>query len=522
MRRIHPVPTPGSTGRRHYCSIDENTATSSWLTRARSLLSVLLGRPRDWVVTLPRPWRHGASLASLGPLLVVASTLVWWWPYTGTDSTVAIGLFTGTIAIVLMSWSFVLAVRLRWLEPLFGGLDRMYAVHRWAGVLAIAAMFLHVRLEPELEGGFDGLLARFSETALDVVGTAEMAFYVLVAISLVRWVPFRWWRLTHKLMGVPFAVAVFHTVTVEKPFAPDSAWSIALVAVSTVGLAAWLWRVLGRDGLRPGLDYRVVSALLHARTLELELAPVGRSLRHRAGRFAFVKVQLPGLREPHPFTIASAPDEAHLRFFVRELGDWTSAVRQRDLVGALVHVEGPYGRFEPLPETRSGRRIVWVAGGVGITPFLSILPGLPAAASAPERPLLIDCVDRAESATAIEVLRQAAADGRIDLEMVESSAGRRLDAALLEALVGGDLAGAHVAVCGPKGLVAMVHRTARRLGADRVESEDFDIRSGLGPDLSRDVARLERQVRQRFAPTAPAGSEAGAGAIAEPPSVREG
>ena len=82
-------------------------------------------------MTLPRPWRHGLSLASVGPLLVLASAVVWWVPYTATDRTVALGLFTGSVAVVLMAWSFVLAIRLRWLEPLFGGLDRMYAVHRW-------------------------------------------------------------------------------------------------------------------------------------------------------------------------------------------------------------------------------------------------------------------------------------------------------------------------------------------------------------------------------------------------------
>lgn len=490
--------------------------------RAQSLLRTLLGRPRDWAVTPPRPWRHGASVASVGPLLVVASCLIWWWPYTGTDTTVALGLFTGTVAIVLMSWSFVLAVRLRWLEPLFGGLDRMYSVHRWSGVLAIGAMFLHVRLEPEVTGGFDGLLAGFKETALDVVGMAEMAFYALVAISLVRWVPFRWWRLTHKLMGVPFAIAVFHTVTVEKPFSPGSGWSVALIVISLIGLLAWVWRVVGRDALRPGLPYRVVSAVLHERTLELELSPLGRSLRHRAGRFAFVKMQLPGLREPHPFTIASAPDDAHLRFFVRDLGDWTEEVRQRDLIGALVHVEGPYGRFEPLPEERSGR-IVWVAGGVGITPFLSVLTTLPTAAPAHDRPLLIYAVHRAQSAIASDVLRGAAAEGRIHLELVESAEGRRLDSALLDELVGGDLTNAHVAVCGPKGLVATVERTARRLGADKVESEDFDIRSGIGPDLSRDIARLERQVRQRPAPPVAGRPGPDAGAVtAAPPPVREG
>jgi predicted ferric reductase len=427
----------------------------------------------------------------------MASAIVWWVPYTSTDRTVALGLFTGSVAVTLMAWSFVLSVRWRWLEPLFGGLDRMYAVHRWAGVLGIIAMFLHVRLEPEVLGGFDGVLGAYMESGTDLAGTAETVFYVLVAVSLVRWVPYRWWRLSHKLMGVPFAIAAFHTVTVDKPFPSDSVWSLALAAIGVIGVAAWIWRVVGRDVARPGLPYRIVGAVPHERTMELQLAPVGRPLQHRAGRFAFVKIQLPDLREPHAFTIASAPGEDHLRFFVRNLGDWTAKIRQHDLVGARVYVEGPYGRFEPLPEDPAGRRVVWVAGGVGITPFLSATSALPTETPSEQRPLLLYAVQREHDATAIEVLRRAEAEARIDLEVVASGDGRRLDAELFERLVGGDLTGAHVAACGPKGLVATVERTARRLGATAVESEDFDIRSGLGPDLSRQVADLERQVRDR-------------------------
>ncbi len=458
----------------------------------RSLLGVLAGDRRDWAVTLPRPWRDGASLGSLGPLLVVASCVVWWFAYTGEGPTVAVGLFAGTVAIVLMTWSFVLAVRPRWFEPFFGGLDRMYAVHRWTGVLSMGAMLLHVRLEPEVEGGFRGVLATFEDAATEAAEGAELAFYVLVAISLVRWVPYRWWRLSHKLLGVPFVFAAFHTITVDKPFPPDSAWSVALVSICVIGVVAWLWRVIGRDALRPGLPYRVVSTEVHGRTIELELSALGRPLRRRAGQFAFVKLQLPGLREPHPFTVASAPDEDHLRFFIRDLGDWTARLQQRDLVGALVRVEGPYGRFEPLPtqgsDRPSDRTIVWVAGGVGITPFLSVVSTLPAGAHRRQRPLLLYCVHRAEDAMAIEVLQRAAAEDRIDLEVVASAEGRRLDPALLSELIGGDLTGAYVAVCGPAGLVATVERTSKQLGAEQVESEDFDIRSGVGPDLSRDIA----------------------------------
>lgn len=462
--------------------IDETTVSPSTARTRRSLLRTLVGQPRDWAITPPRPWRHGLSLPSLGPLLVVASCLIWWIPFAGAGGNVAVGLFTGTVAIVLMTWSFVLAVRWRWLEPLFGGLDRMYGVHRWAGVLSLGAMWLHVQLEPEVEGGFSGLLASLQEVATDAAETAEVAFYVLVALGLLRWIPYRFWRLSHKLLGVPFAVAALHTVTSDKPVPPLGGWSLALAGICVVGVGAWVWRVVGRDMLRPGVPHRVVRAEPHERTLELELSPVRRRLAHPAGRFAFIKVQLPGLREPHPFTIASAPAEEHLRFFVRGLGDWTQSIRSRDLIGALVYVEGPYGRFEPFPSD-AGRRIVWVAGGVGITPFLSALAALPPELKQP--PLLVYAVTREAEATGIEVLHRAREAGQIDLEVVASSEGRRLDAALLRELVGGDLVGAHVAACGPKGLVATVERTAKRLGAGRIESEDFDIRSGVGPSLPR-------------------------------------
>src|SRR5690606_26844614 len=97
-------------------------------------------------------------------------------------------------------------------------------------------------------------------------------------------------------------------------------------------------------------------------------------------------------------------------------------------------------------------------------------PHRPSASSPRFRqPLLPDCGADAASAPAIAVLRAAAADGRITLELVESAQGRRLGADLLAELVGGDLTGAHVAVCGPKGLVSMVERTAGSLGASHVE-----------------------------------------------------
>ena len=431
---------------------------------------------------------------------MVVTTLVGWFAFAGATgdegqgATVALGLFVGAASIVLMAWSFVLAVRWRFLEPLFGGLDRMYQAHRWAGTLAVVAMFAHTSIEPEVEGGIRGASAALADQAEDLAGVAEWMIYVLVAVSLLRWFPYRWWRLTHKLLGIPFALASWHFLTAEKTYANGSAWGWYFGTVMAAGVGTWLWRVVVRDMLLQGRSHKVVSAEVNGSTLDLRLAPDGRRLRHRAGEFAVLKIQRPGLREPHVFTIASGPSSEHLRFFIRNLGDWSERVQTESLVGATVIVEGPYGHFEPLPHDDADRPVLWVAGGVGITPFLSAIDELEPA-PVEVRPRLVYCVRSRHDATALGELERAAAEGRIHLNVLASEEGRRFSPEMLAELSGHSLTGTHVAVCGPTGLVRDVSATARKLGASHVATEAFDIRSGVGPDLSRPIDELVRSGR---------------------------
>jgi ferredoxin-NADP reductase len=98
-----------------------------------------------------------------------------------------------------------------------------------------------------------------------------------------------------------------------------------------------------------------------------------------------------------------------------------------------------------------------------------------------------------DDAMALAALRQAEDEGRIDLRLCSSTLGTRFSLELLAEHAGPDLSGAHVAVCGPVGLVHTASDAARSLGATDIETEDFDIRQGFGPDLSRDVENLVNQ-----------------------------
>jgi len=450
-----------------------------------------IGRPRDWNLRKPAISRPRLKLSLIGPLVITASVAVSWRAFSGAvgeEGNASFGLFIGAASIVFMAWSFVLGVRFRFLEPFFNGLDSMYRAHRWAGTLAVVAMFLHTSSEAELLGGIRGASRSLAHDARNLASTGQVFLYILVGLSLVRWIPYRWWRWTHKLLIVPYVFACFHFYTATKTYANGSAWGWYFGIIMMAGIVGWTLRVVGKDAVFRGVRYTVSELERQGSTTMLRLAPKRRPLRHRAGQFAAIKIQARGLSEPHMFTIASGPESPDLRFYVRDLGDWTAKVQAADLVGTDVIVEGPFGRFQPFGK-RPGP-IVWVAAGVGITPFLSAVESLTPGQTGP-KPVLLYCVRSRDDATALAQLERAHSDGRIDLRVYVSSEGLRLDHERLHEAAGMEsMHGVHVAICGPLGLVRAASTAARSFGADDVETEAFDIRGGFGPDLSVPLAEL--------------------------------
>ena len=457
-------------------------------------LNFVFGRLSDWHLRLPSLRLPHLSAKLLGPLLIAVTSVLSWPAFSGAqgDGNVALGLWVGSVAIMLMAWSFVLAVRPKWFEPLFGGLDSMYRSHRWAGALSIAAMWLHTSIEPDIDGGIRGAARSVADSAEDLAGTGQTMLYILVGLSIFRIVPYRWWRLTHKLLGIPFAFACWHFYTAEKTYANGSAWGWWFGIWMLLGLAAFVLRVIGIDMVGRGRAYKIIAAD-HTETMtRLELAPTGKPLGQKAGQFAFVKLDVPGMREPHPFTIASVPDNPNLEFMIRHLGDWSSRLPETDLVGSTVRVEGPYGEFEPFGP--SGTSAVWIAGGVGCTPFLAAAylnhePGTP-------RPTMLYAVRSADQNPMVDRLRQAEAEGLLNLHLFTNETGRMTPAALDDLFPDG-LAGHHVALCGPAGLVHDMSAAAARLNASHIETEDFDIRQGFGPDRSQEIDTAVRQLARR-------------------------
>jgi predicted ferric reductase len=396
-------------------------------------------------------------------------------PY-GTDE--AIGIAVGAAAIVAMSQSLILAARPRLLEPVFGGLDRMYQVHKWLGIAALVLMILHNTVEPDFERSV-------RETGLGELasGAGEFAFNALLALIAVSWfrrlpyvgleIPYQIWRFSHRFMGALFAIVIFHQFFVDMPTGVDPSLSVLLNSFGLVGVIAWVLTEFVSPRLRLR-DYTISAISQNGDTTTLTLSPRGRAMRWRPGQFAFFRAPEAGLSEPHPFTIASAPrPDGTLTFSIRALGGWTRRLPGALRAGTRVQLEGPYGRFD---FRKGGDRQVWLAGGIGITPFLAWAESL---AEGERRDIhLVYCVRTAEEAIGMEALHRAAARyPRFSFEMVATAREGRLTADRLIGSAPFPVGEADLWFCGPRGLKDGILKGLKALGQTprRVRFEHFEF-----------------------------------------------
>lgn len=311
-------------------------------------------------------WAVSVTVAVTAVLVLVEVPAATWLS-TGTLSLVA-----GAGALALMAVAALLSARLRWIEAPFGGLDRMYRVHKWLGVWALVLASLHMLFKPAGPGwemaAILSLPPPWTRFVRQLSYVGLVSILVLALNRNIRYSVWRWW---HKLSGPLFAVAVLHWLSIKAPVPLASPGGVWLAALSAAGLAGALYRLLGYPVLAPHAICRVLEVQSGPSAVRLRLQPEGRALDFVPGQFGFLSVQADGLREPHPFTFASAPrGQGGVEFVVRTLGDYTRRLAARVRAGMTAKVYGPYGCF--LRPAGAGRE-AWIAGGVGIAPFLAWL-----------------------------------------------------------------------------------------------------------------------------------------------------
>ena len=399
-----------------------------------------------------------------------------------------VSYFLGSCSVICMTLGMVLSARPRLIESGFGGLDRMYRLHKYLGVAALILFLAHFATlsgggpDTEEEAAVVENLAGEEEEdeddlPIDLLGMIAMiGFTSLIVLTLNRKIPYHRWLPTHRLTGLFYAVVGVHVLLAlidEAAFPLRSAPGGMLVLVLCAGLAAFVsrqlpWRRKGR--------HRFTVAAVHRleRATEVVLDTGTRVFDFEPGQFAFLTVDAPGFGEAHPFTISSGARENELRFTMKVAGDYTRRVREKLGVGGAARVEGPYGRFLPL----KGRdQQVWIAGGIGITPFLSVMRTMEPGHGKTIR-LYYGVRTEREALFFDELEARAAKLGGVWIRRFDSDAGARINVQAVESDLGDDLRDWNYYLCGPKPLVADLTAglKARHVPARHIHNEEFELR----------------------------------------------
>ena len=427
------------------------------------------------------------------------------------ESIAVLSAFAGTSAFAL---NLVLGARLRFVEALFGGLDRVYKAHRVNGQIAFTLLLAHVALILASRATIS------TDAALDLLGpgagwtlfAGQLAFAAMtVAILLTLFV-----RLGHEVFvyvqrtfGLIFLVATYHVFMTEGAADGSTALNVYVAALATFGLAAFVYRSLLGSVLVRRRPYTVTAVnRLGESVTEIVMEPVKEPLDFAPGQFLFVSFRSLALSEQfrpfdvsvqrqvfsiragemsnqfHPFSITSAPHERALRITVKAVGDYTRALRGLE-AGAEAVVEGPYGSFSH--QAVPGRRQLWLAGGIGVTPFLSMARSL-RYANEPAVDFYY-CVEHADEAYFLDELRAVAArreDFRIFVVPRDEAGFLTAERLASES---GDLASREILICGPPAMIESLRSqlTASGVLGERIHAEEFGFAKlgAGGPDEPR-------------------------------------
>lgn len=433
-------------------------------------------------------------------LITVCIFIVWWWSYTMNGSSMASlpweiydnSLYlSGLLAIALMSVTMMLATRPAWLEAPLNGLDKMYLLHKWTGILAVVFAALHWLIEmsddiikslfgrsgrlPEQD--FSGFIEMMRDAAEDVGEWAVYLVFVMLVLTLWKRFPYNIWRYVHRVMPVLYLLLAFHAVLL----APLAWWQqpigLLMVLLLTGGSVASIVSLRGKIG-----QSRQVNGSIHAIStttpgiIEVECQLEKKWQGHRAGQFAFVTFDK--IEGAHPFTIASSDNgNGQVTFQIKALGDYTKRLDHKLKSGQSITVEGPYGRFNFKPKKSTSTQI-WIAGGIGVTPFLAKLEELQ---NQPEQSLVVDMhYSTHDSATDpfVKRLQQACIClPHIELHIYDSNADKKMST---EQLLAQDSRKGTMEVwfCGPSGWGRSLEKELReRLqGSLLFHKEAFELR----------------------------------------------
>lgn len=333
---------------------------------------------------------HHKSIPLIWPLLITGliSTPLYLWSqsvstlplFTNFSSTTrTLGQITALIGVVLFCLNYILAARFKFIENIRGGLGKVYLSHHAFGAIGFSLLLLHpmfltlqyLPLSLEMSSQF---LLSTEDTAILFGKIALIVMMILLFITFYMKLAYNTWKKTHQLLGISLFFALLHITFIEGNLSTTPNLRLYLFVLFSLAIVSYIRSTLWKQLFMKRHRYLVTTIVQkNDDIIEIFMRPKDKPFVFSPGQFVFIKIlKAKGItKEDHPFSITSSPESEELSIAVKSLGDFTETMKLLKPETEIM-IEGPYGHFLHTHKDKQ----VWIAGGIGITPFLSMARAL--------------------------------------------------------------------------------------------------------------------------------------------------
>ena len=409
-----------------------------------------------WQIALPTPWDTPKNIAE------------------------NIGRLAGLAGMALFAWNVILSARLKIYNKLFLGLDNTYRAHHIIGSSAFILLLLHpvfITYRYFLSSpasAYEFIKPNLSSPFRLVGSLALGLMMLLMIITLYINIKYEWFVMTQRVLGLVLFLGGIHAIFVGGSNLKGGVMSLTVYFAILLALAGlvYVYRSIFHGSFHRYFDYTIAKVVQRGNGIyDLVLKPNSKQIDFKPGQFAFIKLNTSGLLgQVHPFSMSSAPDEKLLTFGIKDLGEYTKRLGEV-AEGLQVKIDGPYGTFSN--QIVKNKRQVWIAGGIGITPFLAMSKAL----GSEQEVDLYYSVKTASEAVYLEDLRKVA-KARSNLKIIPFAADKQgFITADYIFKTSRDLDDANFMICGPGPLMKALklQLKARGVAKRNINTEEFNL-----------------------------------------------
>ncbi len=284
----------------------------------------------------------------------------------------------GFAGLAMMTLQFVLTARFKTIKAPYGA-DIIYHFHRQISLVALVLILIHPLLLFIFSPETLKLLNPFTAPWRARMGvSAVILLLVLIATSLWR-VRFKMeyitWRIWHGILATATVLLAMGHIILARHYLNTPLKQTLWIAYGVIWVGLLVYVRIIKPILLLRSPYEVEKVVQERNNAwSLVLKPIGHpGITFMPGQFAWITTwKSPFSDTEHPFSFSSSashPDP--VTFTIKSLGDFTATIKEMK-PGQKVFLDGPYGHFS-VDRHPHAEQFAFIAGGVGITPMMSML-----------------------------------------------------------------------------------------------------------------------------------------------------